>query len=59
MNLYQIKWYVDNELVETREDAYWSESELTDKWNKDIRGVEDIIHYEYKLIKEIKLPNLF
>lgn len=32
MNLYEIKWYIDNELVETREDAYWSESELTDKW---------------------------
>ena len=59
MNLYEIKWYIDNELVETREDAYWSESDLTDKWDKDIKGVEDIIRYEYTFIKQIKLPNLF
>jgi len=56
MNLYEIKWYVYNKLVETKQEAYWHESELTDKWNKDIRGTEDIIRYEYTFIKQIKLP---
>lgn len=58
MNLYEIKWYIYNELVEAKEEAYWSESELTDRWNKKINGLDDIIRYEYKLIKEINLPNL-
>jgi len=58
MNLYEIKWYVYDELVEAKEEAYWSESELTDRWNKKINGLDDIIRYEYKLIKEINLPNL-
>lgn len=57
MNLYEIKWYVYDELVETKKEAYWCESDLTDRWDKP--GLEDIIRYEYKLIKEISLPNLF
>lgn len=57
MNLYEIKWYVYDELVETKREAYWCESDLTDRWDKP--GLEDIIRYEYKFIKEISLPNLF
>ena len=59
MNLFEIKWYIYNELVEAKKEAYWSESELTDRWNKKINGLDDIIRYEYKLIKKINLPNLF
>jgi hypothetical protein len=58
MNLYEIKWYIYDELVEAKQEAYWSESELTDRWNKSINGLNDIIRYEYKLIKKINLPNL-
>lgn len=59
MNLYEIKWYVYDELVEAKNEAYWCESDLTDRWNKSINGLHDIIRYEYKLIKEINLPDLF
>lgn len=59
MNLYEIKWYVYDELVQTKNEAYWCESDLTDRWDRTTKGLEDIIRYEYKLIKEISLPNLF
>lgn len=59
MMLYEVKWYVNDKLFLTKEYAFWAESELKENLDKQIRGIEDIIRYEYEFIKEIKLPNLF
>jgi hypothetical protein len=59
MRLYEVKWYVNDEIFLTKEYAFWAESELKDDLDIQIRGIEDIIRYEYKFIQEIKLPNLF
>ena len=57
MNLYEIKWYVNGVLTETKCEAYWCDSDLTDRW--DWYTTEDgMLRYEYVFIKEIKLPNL-
>lgn len=58
MRLYKIKWYVNGVLTETKEEAYWCDSELTERYDGVINGISDIVGYEYEFIKEIKLPNL-
>lgn len=57
MNLYKIKWYVNGELSQTKNEAYWCESDLTDRYDKFISGIEHIVRYEYEYIKDIKLPD--
>ncbi len=59
MRLYEVKWYVNNEMFLEKEYAYWADSELKENLDNQIRGIEDMIRYEYKFIQEIKLPNLF
>lgn len=59
MRLYKVKWYVEDELSIEKEEAYWADSELKEDLDNRIRGIEDIIRYEYEFIQEIKLPNLF
>lgn len=54
--LFKIKWYVNDELVETKNEAYWCESDLTDRWDK-FSTTDGMIRYEYKYIKDIKLPD--
>ena len=58
MRLYKIKWYVNGVLTETKEEAYWADSELKERYDGLINGIEDIVGYEYEFIKQIKLPNL-
>ena len=58
MRLYELKWYVKDELFLTKEYAFWADSELKETLDNQIRGIEDIIRYEYEFIQEIKLPNL-
>lgn len=58
MKLYKVKWYVNGLLTETKEEAYWCDSDLTDRYDNFIKGIEDIVGYEYEFIKVIKLPNL-
>jgi hypothetical protein len=41
-----------------KEYAYWADSELKENLDNQIRGIEDMIRYEYEFIQEIKLPNL-
>jgi hypothetical protein len=57
MRLYKINWYVNGELTETKEEAYWCDSDLEERWNSYIFGVEDILNYDYTYIKDIKLPD--
>jgi len=57
MRLYNIKWYVNGELTETKDEAYWADSELEERYDKLINGIDDIVSYEYEFIKQIKLPN--
>ena len=57
MRLYEIKWYVNDKLTETKCEAYWCESDLTDRYDKFISGIGDIVRYEYEYIKDIKLPD--
>lgn len=59
MRLYEVKWYVNDKLFLTKEYGFWADSELTESLDNQIRGIEDIIRYEYEFIQEIKLPNLF
>lgn len=59
MRLYKVNWYVNDEMFLEKEYAYWADSELKDDLDNQIRGIEDMIRYEYKFIQEIKLPNLF
>jgi hypothetical protein len=59
MRLYKVNWYVNDEMFLEKEYAYWADSELTESLDNQIRGIEDMIRYEYKFIQEIKLPNLF
>ena len=59
MRLYKINWYVNGVLTETKEEAYWADSELEERYDKLINGIDDIVGYEYEFIKQIKLPNLF
>lgn len=54
--LYKIKWYVNDELVETTNEAYWCESDLTDRWEK-FSTTDGMLRYEYEYIKDIKLPD--
>lgn len=54
--LYEIKWYVNDQLTETKQEAYWSDEDLEERWNSFTYGVEDILRYEYKYIKDINLP---
>lgn len=58
MRLYKVNWYVNNEMFLEKEYAYWADSELKENLDNQIRGIEDMIRYEYKFIQEIKLPNL-
>lgn len=58
MRLYKVNWYVNNEMFLEKEYAYWADSELKENLDNQIRGIEDIIRYEYEFIQEIKLPNL-
>ena len=58
MRLYKVNWYVNDEMFLEKEYAYWADSELTESLDNQIRGIEDMIRYEYKFIQEIKLPNL-
>jgi len=44
-------------LTETKEEAYWADSELEERYDKLINGIDDIVGYEYEFIKQIKLPN--
>lgn len=57
MRLYNIKWYVNGVLTETKEEAYWCDADLEERWNSYIFGVEDILNYDYTYIKDIKLPD--
>ena len=58
--LYEIKWYVNDQLTETKQEAYWSDEDLEERWNSFTYGVEDILRYEYRYIKDISLPdNIF
>lgn len=57
--LYEVKWYVNDKLFLTKEYAFWADSELKENLDNQIRGIEDMIRYEYEFIQEIKLPNLF
>lgn len=57
MRLYKIKWYVNGVLTETKEEAYWADSELEERYDGFINGISDIVGYEYEFIKQIKLPN--
>ena len=57
MRLYKINWYVNGELTETKDEAYWADSELEERYDKLINGIDDIVSYEYEFIKQIKLPN--
>ena len=57
MRLYKIRWYVNGELTETKDEAYWADSELEERYDKLINGIDDIVSYEYEFIKQIKLPN--
>lgn len=60
MRLYKVKWYVNGELSQTKEEAFWCESDLKETYDKQIIGIENIMSYEYEFIKDIKLPeNLF
>ena len=59
MRLYKVKWYVNGDLTETTEEAYWADSELKERYDGLTNGIDDIVRYEYEFIKEIKLPNLF
>lgn len=59
MMLYEVKWYVNDKLFLTKEYAFWADSELKENLDNQIRGIEDMIRYEYEFIQEIKLPNLF
>ena len=45
-------------LTETKEEAYWADSELKERYDGLINGISDIVGYEYEFIKQIKLPNL-
>lgn len=45
-------------LTETKEEAYWADCELKERYDKLINGISDIVRYEYEFIKQIKLPNL-
>lgn len=58
MRLYKVNWYVNDEMFLEKEYAYWADSELKESLDSQIRGIEDMIRYEYKFIQEIKLPNL-
>lgn len=59
MRLYRIKWYVNGELAQTKEEAFWCESDLTDSWDK-LSTEDGMLRYEYEYLKDIKLPeNLF
>ena len=58
MRLYKVNWYVNNEMFLEKEYAYWADSELKESLDSQIRGIEDMIRYEYEFIQEIKLPNL-
>lgn len=58
MRLYKINWYVNGVLTETKEEAYWADSELEERYDGLTNGIDDIVRYEYEFIKEIKLPNL-
>lgn len=58
--LYEIKWYVNDQLTQTKQEAYWSDEDLEERWNSFTYGVEDILRYEYRYIKDISLPdNIF
>lgn len=60
MRLYRIKWYVNGELSQTKEEAFWCKSDLEETYDKQIIGIENIMSYEYEYIKDINLPeNLF
>lgn len=54
--LYEIKWYVNDQLTQTKQEAYWSDEDLEERWNSFTYGVEDILRYEYRYIKDISLP---
>ena len=55
--LYEIKWYVNDQLTEIKREAYWSDEDLEERWNSFTCGVEDILRYEYRYIKDIKFPD--
>lgn len=56
MKLYRIKWYVNDKIAQTREEAYWCDSDLEDTWNKQ-STTDGMLRYEYEYIKDIKLPD--
>jgi len=57
MRLYKVNWYVNGELTETKDEAYWCESDLTDRYDNFINGHEDILSYDYTYIKDIGFPD--
>ena len=60
MKLYKVKWYLNDVMFSESEEAFWCDSDLEERYDKQILGIKDIIRYEYEFIKVIKLPeNLF
>jgi hypothetical protein len=57
MRLYKVKWFVNDELSREVEEAFWADSELIERYDEQLRGVENIIRYEYEYIRDIKLPD--
>jgi hypothetical protein len=59
MRLYKVKWLINEQVFSESEEAFWTDSELEQVYNNQVRGINNVVRYEYEFIKEIKLPNLF
>lgn len=59
MKLYKVKWYLNDVMFSESEEAFWCDSDLEDRYDKQ-NNANGAIQYEYEFIKLIKLPeNLF
>lgn len=57
MKLYKVKWYLNDVMFSESEEAFWCDSDLEERYDKQSNGA---IRYEYEFIKVINLPeNLF
>ena len=59
MKLYKVKWYLNDVMFNESEEAFWCDSDLEDRYDKQ-NNANGAIRYEYEFIKVINLPeNLF
>lgn len=54
MKLYKVKWYLNDVMFSESEEAFWCDSDLEERYDKQNNSA---IRYEYEFIKVIKLPD--